>query len=86
MSYRNPSWVFWPLFSLSVTGSGRGHSYHQVGRLLDISKTSQQAASLIEPSRPVFHNPIEQGTFKTYIVANLLALDPFVTKDLLAFG
>ena len=57
--------AFWPLFGLSVTGSGRWHSYHQVGRMLDISNTSQQAASLIEPSRPVFHNPIEQGTFKT---------------------
>ena len=47
---------------------------------------SAKAAPLIEPSRPVFQNPIEQGAFKTYVVANPLALDPFVTKDLLAFG
>jgi hypothetical protein len=47
---------------------------------------SAKAAPLIEPSRPVFQNPIAQVAFKTYVVANPLALDPFVTKDLLASG
>jgi hypothetical protein len=38
------------------------------------------------PSRSVFHNPINQGTFKADVVASFLAFNPFVTKDLLAFS
>jgi Uncharacterized protein conserved in bacteria (DUF2255) len=45
-----------------------------------------RAVSSFAPSRSVFHNPINQGTFKTYVVASFLAFNPFVTKDLLAFG
>ena len=46
---------------------------------------SAGAVSFFAPSRPVFHNPINQCTFKTYVVASFLAFNPFVTKDLLAF-
>src|ERR1700722_17336169 len=45
-----------------------------------------RAVSFFAPSRPVFYNPINQGTFKTYVVASFLAFNPFVTKDLSAFG
>jgi hypothetical protein len=45
-----------------------------------------RAVSFFAPSRPVFHNPINQGAFKTYVVASFLAFNPFVTKDLSAFG
>jgi hypothetical protein len=45
-----------------------------------------RAVSFFAPSRPVFHNPINQCTFKTYVVASFLAFNPFVTKDLSAFG
>jgi hypothetical protein len=31
-------------------------------------------------------DPIHQGTLKTDVAASFLALDPFVTKDLLALG
>ena len=59
------------------------------GRLKSIkgaSSESGRAVSLDAPGRPVFQGPIKQGTFKTDVVASFLALDPFVTKDLLAFG
>src|SRR5271165_6873147 len=59
------------------------------GRLKSIkgaSSESGRAVSLDAPSRPVFQGPIKQGTFKTDVGASFLALDPFVTKDLLAFG
>jgi hypothetical protein len=42
--------------------------------------------SFFAPGRPVFHGPVKQGAFKTYVVASFLALVPSVTKDLLAFG
>ena len=45
-----------------------------------------RAVSFFAPSRLVFQNPIKQGTFKTYVVTSFLAFNPFVTKDLLAFG
>src|SRR4029077_3744015 len=45
-----------------------------------------RAVSFFAPSRPVFHNPINQGTFKTYVVASFLAFNPFVPKDFSAFG
>jgi hypothetical protein len=44
------------------------------------------AVSFFAPGRPVFQGPIKQGAFKTAVVASFLALDPFVTTDLLAFG
>jgi hypothetical protein len=43
-------------------------------------------APFFQPGPPVFQGPIKQGVFKTDVVAGFLALDPFVTKDLLAFG
>ena len=42
--------------------------------------------SSFAPGRSVSQDPINQGTFKTDIAASFLALDPFVTKDLLAFS
>jgi hypothetical protein len=61
----------------------------QMEELLACSFSSDRrlrAVSFFEPSRPVFHNPINQGPFKTYVVASFLAFNPFVTKDLSAFG
>ena len=42
--------------------------------------------TFFEPGRSVFQCPIKQGVFKTDVVASFLALDPFMTKDLLAFS
>ena len=44
------------------------------------------ALSFRAPGRSVFQDPINQGAFKTDVVTSFLALDPFVRKDLLAFG
>jgi hypothetical protein len=44
------------------------------------------AVSFFAPGRPVFQGPIKQGAFKTDVAASFFALDPFVTKDLFAFG
>ena len=38
------------------------------------------------PGRAVFQASIKQRAFKTDVAASFLALDPFVTKDFLAFG
>jgi len=56
-----------------------------IGQLVTLHRRLR-AVSFFAPSRPVFHNPINQGTFKTYVVASFLAFNPFVTKDLSAFG
>jgi hypothetical protein len=56
-----------------------------IGRLVTLHRRLR-VVSFFAPSRPVFHNPINQGTFKTYVVASFLAFNPFVTKDLSAFG
>jgi hypothetical protein len=45
-----------------------------------------EASSILEPDRPVYDDPIHEGAFKTDVAASFLALDPFVTKDLVAFG
>ena len=38
------------------------------------------------PGFPVFTDPIEQGAFKTDIVAQTFRLDPLVAENLLPFG
>src|SRR5262249_20835483 len=38
------------------------------------------------PGGPVFYDPVEQGLFKADVMAGLLALDPFMAKDLFALG
>ena len=65
----------------------RSHSpWFEMLSITGASSESGLAVSLDAPGRPVFQGPIKQGTFKTDVVASFLALDPFVTKDLLAFG
>jgi hypothetical protein len=62
------------------------HGMRSRPKPLCASSESGLAVSLDAPGRPVFQGPIKQGTFKTDVVASFLALDPFVTKNLLAFG
>ena len=44
------------------------------------------AVSLVAPGRPVFKDPIKQRAFKSNVTTSFLAFDPFVAKDLFAFG
>src|SRR5258705_5408784 len=53
------------------------------GHTCAANEGSHLLETFFEPGRPVFQGPIKQGVFKTDVVASFLALDPFVTKDLL---
>jgi hypothetical protein len=40
----------------------------------------------VPPTGPVFHDPIQQGAFKSDVTAGFLTLNPFVPQDFLPFG
>jgi hypothetical protein len=47
----------------------------------------ERTSRVVFRTRPtLFQGPIKQRMFKTDVAASFLALDPFVTEDLLAFG
>jgi hypothetical protein len=58
----------------------------QLSNQVNYIRASGLEVSFFAPGRTVFQGPIKQSAFKTDVVASFLALDPFVTKDLLAFG
>jgi len=42
------------------------------------------ALPALPPSRPMFHDPIEESSFKADVVPSLFALNPFMAQNLLA--
>jgi len=40
----------------------------------------------VTPRRAVLHHPVQQGPFKTDILAHFFTLDPLVTQDFIPLG
>jgi hypothetical protein len=44
------------------------------------------ALPALPPSRPMFHDPIEESSFKADVIPSLFALNPLMAQNLLALG